>query len=318
MSATKLTPSQLQLLRPLEIELQEAVKLGESETAIELASQIQTLFSSDRHHHRLLRAKLWAFESCLNDNRTPFAESGFIGIRSFSSPSTRLYVEATALLAICMLRQKKIAEAKNLIKDAIGKINNITSDQTRHKFQQRLIERIEEECIFAELIGAGDDILDPKNIEETAILLIQRSDTAEILEIIGRDIPKASMQLLGDVRTYSINQLPAPDRKLLPPLPKTESPQTIGKTAFSILKRIAWKTFCKPSSTLHKLWSAKIPKVFNEGYFSAAVVSTFADHRIGLPLLASGVTALIMKYSAEEFCEIAKPKNLMIDKTEKE
>jgi hypothetical protein len=66
------------------------------------------------------------------------------------------------------------------------------------------------------------------------------------------------------------------------------------------------------------MWSKKIPEVFNQGYFSAAVLSTFADFRIGLPLLASGVTALVMKYSAEEFCAFAKPKGLMISGDDKE
>jgi hypothetical protein len=38
-----------------------------------------------------------------------------------------------------------------------------------------------------------------------------------------------------------------------------------------------------------------------------------AHWRIGIPLLASGVVALAMKYSAQEFCKLATPKSLMID-----
>jgi hypothetical protein len=34
--------------------------------------------------------------------------------------------------------------------------------------------------------------------------------------------------------------------------------------------------------------------------------------------LASGLAALAMKYSAEEFCELAKPKGLMIAREKKE
>lgn len=87
---------------------------------------------------------------------------------------------------------------------------------------------------------------------------------------------------------------------------------------FALLRRIAWKTFCKPNSPIYKLWSQKLPKVFNEGYFAAAVVAAMSSFRIGVPLLASGLAALAMKYTAEEFCELAKPKGLMISRDDKD
>jgi len=49
-------------------------------------------------------------------------------------------------------------------------------------------------------------------------------------------------------------------------------------------------------------------------YFAAAIVGTLNQWRIGLPLLASGIVATLMKYSAEEFCQKAKPKGIMIDR----
>lgn len=317
MSNTKLTEIKLSKLRPLEVELRKAVQQAEPELAIEIATKIQALFTDDRKHHRLLRAKLWAYEACLDANRLTYAESGLIGIKNLSEPNTRLFLEANALLAVCLLRQKKVTESKDLIRDAIGKINNIKSDRTRHQFQKRLIERIEEECILTELIGTNDEKLDPKKIEEKAIFLIQRNSDDEIFKLIGNSVPVASVQLLSDVRNYSIKQLPPPDRKLLPPPEKVEEPRHIGKATFSILRRVAWKTFCKPSSPIYKLWSKKMPKVFNEGYFSAAIVATFSDFKIGIPVLASGLAALVMKYSAEEFCELAKPRGLMIARDEK-
>jgi len=317
MSATKLTKKQLELLRPLEAKLKEAVNSASPEKAIEIAAEIQALFPDDRKHHRLLRAKLWVFEACLDANRITYAQSGFIGVRKLSGNTTRLYLEASSLLSVCYLRNKKTTEAKKLVKEVIGKINNIDSDRTRHQFQKRFIERIEEECILTELIGAGESKLNIEEVEAKAILLIQRSSDTEILKLIGNSVPTMSINLLSDMRAYSINQLPSPDRKILPSPEKAEQPQKIGKTTFALLKRIAWKTFCDPSSTIYKLWSKRVPKVFNEGYFSAAIVATLGDFKIGIPLLASGVTALVMKYSAEEFCELSKPKGLMIDRNEK-
>lgn len=317
MSATKLTDKQLEKLRPLEAQLKAAVRSASPEKAVEIAGQIQSLFANDRSHHRLLRAKLWAFEACLDANRITYAQNGFIGVRKLSGKTTRLYLEASSLLAVCHLRNKKTTEAKKIVKEVIEKVNNITSDRTRHQFQKRFIERIEEECILTELIGVGEAQLNVKEIEAKAILLVQRSSDSEIFKLIGNSIPTASINLLSDMRAYSIKQLPPPDRKRLPPPEKAEQPQKIGKTTFALLKRIAWKTFCDPESTIYKLWSKRIPKVFNEGYFSAAIVTSLSDFKIGIPLLASGVTALVMKYSAEEFCELSKPKGLMIDRNEK-
>ena len=317
LSTTKLSEAQLDVLRPLEAALEQAVQDGRSADAVEITTRIQTLFPHDRGHHRLLQAKLWAFEACLNENRLNYAESGLVGVRKLSSSSTRLYLEATSLLSICMLRQKRITEAKSLIAEAFKKINNIKSDARRHTFQKALIDRINEESILTELIGTAQGNLIETEIHAKAVELIQRCDDSEIIKLIGTNIPIGSVRLHEDLQSFSLKQLPSPDRKLLPPPQQLQNPQQIGKTAFAILKRIAWKTFCKPSSTLYKLWSAKIPKVFNEGYFSAAVASTFADYRIGLPLIASGISALIMKYSAEEFCELAKPDSLMNSRREK-
>ncbi|MEQ1629164.1 MAG: hypothetical protein ABL873_01505 [Gallionella sp.] len=317
MSNTKLTEWQLTEIRPLEHQLREAVQQAESELAVELAGKIQNLFTDDRKHHRLLRAKLWAYEACLDANRLTYAERGLIGIRKLSESNTRLYLEATSLLAVCLLRQKKTSDSKELIHEAISKINNVVSDRTRHQFQKRLIERIEEECVLAELIGVGEKELDVKEVEAKAIFLIQRNTDDEIFKLIGNSVPVSSVSLLSDVRTYSIKQLPATDRKLLPAPEKAAEPKQIGQITFAILRRIAWKTFCKPSSPIYKLWSKRVPKVFNEGYFSAAVITSMGDLRIGIPMIASGITALIMKYSAEEFCELSKPKGLMIAPDEK-
>ena len=315
MGSLKLTEYQREKLKPLEGKLKTAVRSGDTEKAIEIAAEIQSLFPDEwRSHHRLLRAKLWAFEACLDANRVTYAKNGFIGIRKLASDNTRLYLEASSLLVVCYLRTKHISEAKNLIKEVIAKINNISSDRTRHQFQKRLIERIEEECILTELIGTNDSPMNVEEVQAKAVLLIQRNSDDEIFKLIGNTVPTASINLLHDVRSYSIKQLPGPDRKMLPSPEKAEQPKKIGKATFAIIKRIVWKTICKPDSSIYKLWKKKVPKIFNEGYFSAAVVATLGDFRIGLPLIASGVTAIIMKYTAEEFCDLSKPKGLMIDR----
>lgn len=316
MARRRLPTEKLAVLRSLEEELKGAVRTGAVERAIELATQIQGLFADDRRHHRLLRAKLWAFEACLNANRLQYAQSGFLGVRKLAGSSTRLYLEASSLLAICYLRNKEINEAKEVVREVVKKINNIKSDNTRRKFQKRLIERIEEECILTDLMDTQIGPLDTKEIEEKAILLVQHNSDNEIYKLIGNSVPSSGIALLRDVRAYSIEQIPLSDRKLLPPPERAEEPRKIGKTAFAILRRVIWKTLCSEDSSVYKLWSRRVPKVFDQGYFTAAIVTTLGEYRIGIPLIASGIAALVMKYSAEEFCEISKPKGIMISRKE--
>ena len=308
----KLSASLLATIRPLEQKLLSAVRMGATEQAIEVATEIQALYGSDRRHPRLLRAKLWMFESCLDSQRLSYAEVGLTGIRKLANTRTRLYLEASSLLAVCYLRQKKVADAKRLIREVIRNINNIESDRTRHGFQRRLIERVEEECIFVELVGTSDESLDPEEIHGKAVLLLQNSSDDEILRLIGNSLPVAGVRLLTDVRDYSIKQLPAPDQLLLPAPPQSKQSKHLGKTAFALLRRVAWKTLCNPDSPIYTMWSKRVPEIFNQAYFAGAIVASMSSLRIGVPLLASGVVALVMKYSAQEFCEVAKPKGIMM------
>ncbi len=314
----KLPDEILQALRPLEAELQAAVASGYVEKAAETTGRIQTLFGPERRrHHRLLRAKLYAFEAALDANRLAYAESGFSGIRKLAGSTTRLHLEATSLLAVTLIRQQKLAEAKRLIQQALTSINNIKSERTRHQFQKRLITRLEEEAVLAALIGSGTGQLDAKEVHEEAVRLLQANSIEELHRLVGNCIPAAGIRLLQEVRTYSLNQLPVPDRKLLPTSSTAEMPQTLGRRVSAAIQRILWKTCCHEESQLFKLWSKRVPKVFNDGYFAAAVTATLTEWRIGIPLLASGLVALLMKYTAEEFCAAARPKSLMIPRGEK-
>jgi hypothetical protein len=59
------------------------------------------------------------------------------------------------------------------------------------------------------------------------------------------------------------------------------------------------------------MWATKVPEIYSLTYFAAAIERTFSAYQIGIPLLAAGVTAILMKSSAAEFCEWAKPEPIM-------
>jgi hypothetical protein len=316
--ANPIKPEHLKQLRPLELGLQRAVRGGDVAAAEEALKRIQALLSPYGFHHRLLESRLWYFEGLLDANHVSVAESGFVGIRKRASRHTRLHIEASFFLAICYLRQKETQKAKSLIRQVLAELNKIQSAETRQLFQKRIIERLEEEAILTHLIGADEGPLREKEIHEHAIKLIQSKSEDEILELLARNIPQPAFALLLDVRDDAILQLPTPDRKLLPASGKPTPVLRIGQRTFAVLKRIGWKTLCDSNSPLFKLWSKKMPEVYSAAYFAGAVTKSFSDWRIGLPLLAAGVVAIAMKYSAQEFCECARPEWVMETRRKKE
>lgn len=304
-------PEHLKLLRPLEAELKQAVKLQEPQAAEAAMKAIQKLLTPyGVNHHRLLECRLWYFESEFDANHISNAESGFQGIATRARDGTRLSLEALFFLGLCYLRQKKTADAKTKFRIVFAKLNEIPSPETRRLLQKRIIERIEQESVLTTLIGIDDGPLKPEQIHDEAVKLVQKSES-ELFELLARALPYGSIKLLDDVRTDALLQLSAPDRKLLPTPGQTNQSSHVGKLVFAVLKRVGWKTLCDAKSPLHKLWSQKVPAVYSAAYFATSVTQTFHNWKIGLPCLAAGVTAIAMKYGAQEFCALTKPDSIM-------
>src|SRR4051812_44161865 len=108
----QIRPEHLKRLRPLEAKLKAAVRAGSVSNATALMHEIQDLLSPYGHHSRLLECRLWYFESVLNANQVSIAESGFQGINKRANKGSRLYLESSFFVAVCLLRQKKVREAK--------------------------------------------------------------------------------------------------------------------------------------------------------------------------------------------------------------
>jgi hypothetical protein len=312
----ELTPPQKQRLKDLEARLQRHVREGAIEKAIEVTADIQGFFGSDLSHHRLLRAKLWCFEAALLANRSDYAATGIEAVRRRAGVGTKLRLEATVLLVICRLRQKRLTDAKRLIRQIVENLNNIQSARSRRLFQKKFLERLEEEAVLSELIGLHEGELNVEAIQTKAVYLLQNNSGDEIYTLIGNSLPSHAVLVLQDVRSYAVAQIRSDDVKLLPPSQDTQRPPKLGKQAFAVFKRIAWKTFCSPDSQLYKLWSKRLPAVYNDKMLAAALVTTLTEWRIGLPLLASGILAAVFKYSAAQFCEWAKPDVFMTTRRE--
>ncbi|HDL6935609.1 TPA: hypothetical protein PXM13_000019 [Yersinia enterocolitica] len=309
-----LTDDQKKALSVIEPQLRCCVKTAEFDKAKKLTSQLQILLRPTGHETRLLQAKNWLYETALEAGHIDYAKSGFQGTMKKSSERTRLHLEATALLAICFLRENNIARASKLIMSAVDNISNISSETRRKQFHRRLLKRLEEESILAGLINKSSEPLVLDIVDKETIRLVMTQSENQIFIGMGNAIPQQSIDLLRQVQEAYILRLPRPDMKLLPPPLIEERKEELGKRANSALKRVAWKALCSPESEIYKAWSGGLSVVYDKKYIASAIVASFNSFSISVVMLAASAAALAIKFGAEIFCETFSPNSLMIDK----
>ncbi|MEH2922415.1 hypothetical protein ACFFL1_05845 [Samsonia erythrinae] len=313
-SLTELQRKQLSILEP---QLRSCVKSANLDKAKDITIKLQTLLRPTGHETRLLQAKNWLYETALEAGALEFAKSGFKGNIAKSSNRTRINLEASALLAICFLREKNISEARVLIFNVVDNINNIVSESRRKQFHERLLQRLEEESILSGLIGYSGEVLDLDEVNNETVSLVMKKSENEILENIGCSVPPLSIDLLEQVQDAYMLRLPAPDRILLPKPLSKDKKIDLGKRTSSALKRVAWRALCSPDSEIYKAWSQGLSVVYDKKYIAGAIVSAFNYFSISITMLAASIAALAIKFGSEVFCEIFAPKSLMIDKKDK-
>jgi hypothetical protein len=303
-------------LKRLEKRLEQCVRRGNLDLAVEITTDIHSIFSDDLSNHRLLKAKLWCFETALLANRIDYATQGLTGVRGRSKPGTKLYLEASVLLAVCHLRQKRLLDAKPLIHDVLCRLNNIQSDESRRLFQRKFFERIEQECVLTELIGTQEGLVTEESIHSGMVLLLANGSDDQIYASIGGALPAKAIIALTDVRAYALKQIRPSDIRALPAPSEAQQPPELGKKTLAVFQRIAWRTFCDQESEIFKLWSKGLPSVSNHKVMAAAVAATFNGWSIGLPVLGAGLAAAIVKFTAHHFCETYKPEMFMTTRKE--
>ncbi len=146
-----LTDEQRTQIRHAEKQLRKAAKCGNLAQAKAITARLQPLLRSLGHETRLQKAKAWMFEAALEAGAVQYATTGFQGIRKKTAKSTRIYLEATSLLAVCYLRLLNLEKAEPLIAEAYMMVKNISSRPRRRQFYRRMLERFEDEWALAVL-----------------------------------------------------------------------------------------------------------------------------------------------------------------------
>ena len=247
MTPPRLTPAQKEKLGRLEPRLRDCARFGDYNQAKEIFIEIDKTLRPTGHQTRLLKAKNYLFESALETGETANLElaiSGFSGVRQRARSGTRIWLEATALLGVCYVRKRNLEQAKIFLKLAVLHINsNITSQAKRTQFHERLLKRLDEECILANLMCLRPSQLNVDEIQSDAVKLLAKSPE-EIEEVIGRTLPAGTIGQIESMRNFYIGQVSSADRKLLACPKVDEKPREAGKQINAALKRVIWRAVC--------------------------------------------------------------------------
>jgi hypothetical protein len=313
-----LSETQRTRLKRLEPALRDAVRRGDYEAAKHITADIQAMLRPTGHETRLMQAKNWLFEAAMEAGQLEVAMAGFRGIRQKVSPQTRIFLEATALLAICHLRRKELSTAEPLMAEVLKNEDVITSVRRRRQFRLRIVERFEEEGVLAALTGGVHERFDLDRVQAEAGLAVQTQSEEEIFANIGREVPPEVIAILLRIHDFASRQLTTTEAELLPPPRTITEKVSLGRTIYNATKRVVWRSLCDPESEVYKMWCTQgMMALIDKKFLAAAVVAALSGMRLGAYALAVYVSAMIFKVGLEVFCQVAKPEGIMIGRDEK-
>lgn len=315
MAVQKLTIIQKERIKRLEPALRLAAKKGDFASAKQIVVDLQSIYLPTGNEAKLMQAKNILFEAAMEAGNLTFAEQGFNGVRQKTSNRTRVHLEATALLAICYIRQTQLDKAEPLIREVLINDQVIQSEPRREEFRKLIIERFDEEATLFALKVERQEDLNIDEIQKEAEQLESRSEE-QLFESIGRSIPVSVKDILFRIDDFSKKQLPSAERKRLPAPENMLQNQEVGKTLFSSIKRVLYKSLCDPESDIYKAWYNRglgfvLNKFTLTANLAASTLDAFINLGIGLKGLVVPAIALILKFGIEVYCDRYKPIDIM-------
>lgn len=312
MGAPNLTDDQKKKLAILEPMLREAADAYDLDKAKDITARIQEILRPTGHETRLMQTKNRLFEIAMESGNVGMAISGFLGVRQKVSERTRLYLEATSLLAICYLRKKDLDSARPYMVEALSCEKNIKSVTQRSVFKITLAKRFEDEALLASLSVEESEYLDIDKIQEDAGNLIRTKHEDEILEMLGASVPAGAIDFVQDVHKESMGLLTYDEKKKLPSPEYFKERKKLGKGVFSAFQTVIWHSLCDKDSEVYKMWFTNgMQAVLDKKYITASIATALAGLNAGVYAIAVYLSALLIKIGIETFCSIYKPSNIM-------
>lgn len=306
-----LTEAQKSRLAILEPALRAAVYAADYQRAKGFAADIQEVLRATGHETRLMRSKNWLFEAALNVGELYTAEAGFRGVRAKTAENTRVHLEATALLVVCLLRQQKITEAEPLIAKVLeGKA--IKDANRRRHFIESVASRYRLESYISSVRDLAHESLNADEVDAEAIEAVKTKSEEELYTQIAIAIPKEVIDVVYRVDRAARKQLAMKEVHYLPSPALLEKKVEQGRSFFASLKLVIWKSLCDPQSEIYKAWYTNgLTHVLSKKYYAIVVTAALVDLGFAAKAVAVPTTALLMKLGIEVYCERFKPGEIL-------
>lgn len=311
---TEVQKSQLAALEPA---LRAAVYTADYKRAKIALADIQGILRTTGHETRLMQSKNWFYEAALNAGELYTAEAGFRGICAKTAKNTRVHLEATALLVVCLLRQKKILEAEPLIAKVLeGKA--IRDVSRRRHFIQSITVRYQLEGYISAIRGFGDEALNIDTVDAEAIEAVKTKSDIELYTQIAAALPREVIEFVYRIDQAARKQLSVTEVRYLASPSVMEKRVEQGKSFFDSLKLVIWKALCDPKSEIYKAWYTNgMAQFLSKKYYAFVVASALIDLGFAAKAVAVPTTALLMKLGLEVYCERYKPGEILDGRNEK-
>ena len=288
-------------------QFKKAIGAREFDKAKVVIADLQDVLRGLNKTAKLVEVKNQFFELALDQHQYDFAIEGFLSNRSLVTSKTRLHLEATALLAIAYLRKQDIERAKPFIKDVLQNRNIIKSAATRAKFNKEIIARFDEEIALFSLKTDCKFDIDENELHNLSIAVQDLSED-QLYEEIGKSLPRSTKELMYEVDKFAKNQLTYTELKALPSSEELVKNDLAGKTVFSAIKLVIYKSLCDPNSEVYKIWYTNtVGVIIDKKFITSAVIFALTGFGIGAKALLIPAAALVIRFGLDVYCEKYKP-----------
>lgn len=310
---TKIPPEKLNHVKVLEAQLEKYALAGELKRAKLALDKLKGLLKPHHHEARLLEGYLKLYEAALESWQLDTAKRGFQFVRDNANQNTRLYLEATTLLALTHLREKNTFSAEPLMAEVLQNETVIKSDAQRDIFRKEVIERFDQEGALAALASCHPEHKAEAEVHAEAIALLRAGKgERELQESLGATVPQSVKDFLLRVDKLSKNMLPHDQILFLPSPAEVVRNKGVGGVVFSGMKRKVYRYICDEESEVYQAWlHGGLDAILSKGFVASAVVSAMAELRIIFGAVAVGVTAMLLRSGINNFCEQNRPNSLM-------
>lgn len=303
----KLPTEEHKELAKLEDKFHKACDQRDIALAAKYLKETQDLLRPLGKHVRLSQSKCLYCELLLNEGYEKKAIPLLLGMRNLLNSNTRIYLEATTLLAISYLRQDNLDAAEPLMSEVLQNDSVIRSDFQRKNFQKIVMNRFNEESVLTALRRCVDltEPLDPIEIQNQAGYYVYQYNEDELYEKIGKNTPQTVKDILLKVERFSQKQLPTQDVKCLPSPERFKQNREAGKVVGIAIKKTLHRALCDPECETHKIFVVQgLAGILKNFTIGSAIATCLSNLKIGLTTLAIPATAFILKVGLDTFCEL--------------